>query len=129
MKHYTDLFTDMPAGLDRAILRVLSFYRGRANAIGRTDLMDAVHRSGFSTAHERQVREIIKQLRRAGHVIGSMPGEDGGYFMCDSIGEYREFKQKEYLAKILDMQETVFAMDKAARAQFGDGTHQEGLGI
>lgn len=129
MKNYTDLFTDMPAGLDRAIARVLSFHKGKANAIGRKDLVNAVHQSGFSTAHERQVREIIKQLRRGGHVICSMPGEDGGYYLCESLGEYREFKQKEFISKICDMEETIFAMDKAARQQFGDGAHQEGLGI
>ena len=101
--------------LDRAILRALSYHQGRANAISRRELVAAVRIYGAS---ERQIREQIKQLRRAGHLIGSAPGADGGYYMITSLDEYNDFMHTEYMAKIKDMRETVNAMNYAAREQF-----------
>jgi len=101
--------------LNRAILRTLSFHRGRSNPISRTNLVKAVRMYGVS---ERQIREQIKQLRRLGHLIGSAPGVDGGYFMITSLEEYNDFMTSEYLAKINDMRETVNSMNNAAQDQF-----------
>ena len=67
------------------------------------------------------MREAIKQLRRQGHLICSMPGVDGGYYMAKSSAEYEEFRQVEFNAKITDMLETLRAMDAGARSQFGNG--------
>jgi predicted DNA-binding transcriptional regulator YafY len=69
-------------------------------------------------ASERQVREYIKQLRRAGHLIGSAPGADGGYYLITSIDEFNDFMRSEYLAKIKEMRETVNAMNHAAQEYF-----------
>ena len=100
--------------LDRAILRTLSFHRGRSNPISRTDLVKAVR---MYSASERQIREQIKQLRRAGYLIGSAPGSDGGYYFITSLDEFNDFMHTEYMAKIKDMRETVNAMNEAARQQ------------
>ena len=106
--------TDL-ALLSRAILRTLSFHTGRAHPISRTDLVRAV---SIYNASERQIREQIKQLRRAGHLIGSAPGVDGGYYLITSLDEFNDFMTSEYLAKIKDMGETVKAMNTAAQEQF-----------
>lgn len=117
---------EMPPGLDRAVLRVVELITVM-NPIPRGELVARVQLLGW-LASERQVRETIKQLRRRGYLICSTPGNDGGYYMANSLKEYEEFRKNEYAAKITDMAETMRAMDAAARERFGDG-YQTGLGI
>jgi len=108
-----------PQGLEQAVLRVLESRRGRQKAIGRNELTALVRRLG-QPASERQVREVIKHLRRQGYLICSAPGADGGYYWADTLEEYREFRNMEYAAKIADMSETLRKMDQAAEKIFGD---------
>jgi len=65
-------------------------------------------------------RQCIHDLRRNGHLICSMPGEDGGYYLAASLEEFREFCERELHPKAIDMLETESAMKEAARRQFGD---------
>ena len=109
---------NMAPGLDRAILRVLSDRIGRHKAIGRFDLVESCRRLGFPST-ERQMRDMVKQLRRKGHLICSVAGEDGGYYLAGSKAEYDEFRQIEFAGKINDMAETLKAMDQAANERFG----------
>lgn len=127
---YEAQIKNMPVGLDRAILRVLSYHRGREQAIGRSELVRQVAQLGCA-ATERQVREEIKQLRRGKNgqepcLICSAAGEDGGYYLANSRQEYEEFAQIEFVGKIADMSETLHAMEQAARRMFGDAV-QPGL--
>ena len=110
--------------LDRAILRTLSYHRGRSNPISRTDLVKAVR---MYSASERQIREQIKQLRRLGHLIGSAPGSGGGYYLITSLDEFNDFMHTEYMAKIKDMSQTANAMTKTAQSQFGPNVLQPRL--
>ncbi len=123
---YTVEIESMPHGLDRIVLRTVTRYTA-ARPISRGELVAAVAMMGFH-ASERQVRETIKTLRRHGHLICSMPGNDGGYYLARSRREYEDFRAAEYAAKISDMSETMRAMDAAAREKFGDGV-QIGLGL
>jgi DNA-binding transcriptional regulator PaaX len=109
----------LPHGLDRAILLVLSNRWGRNQAISRTNLVKAVAQMGFPV-NERAVRLQISQLRKQGALIGSAPGEDGGYYLVVTAQEFQEFVDTEYLAKIKDMQETLSAMRQSAREVFGE---------
>jgi hypothetical protein len=118
MSKFDDELKNMPAGLDRAILRVLSYHTGRDQAIGRNDLVHDVGRLGVQVT-ERQLREEIKQLRRQGHLICSAAGETGGYFFAVSRMEFDAFVDQEYLAKIRDMSETLKAMEASAVREFG----------
>ena len=120
MKRYDDILAAMPLGLDRAILRVLSMHIGRDQAIGREGLVLAAASLGFP-AHERQVREAVKELRRQGELICSAAGEDGGYYLASSREEFEEFAQSEFGAKIADMSQTLGAMRQAADRAFGQG--------
>lgn len=117
---YDTLISTMPAGLERAILRVLAKRVGRENAVGRKDLVKLIYSLGIES-HERQVREAIKDLRRDGHLICSAAGEDGGYYLAATLAEYHEFMEREFNAKISDMAETKRKLDAAAREQFGEG--------
>ncbi len=124
---FHQIIRSTPPGLDRAILAVLQFHNGKHQAIGRGDLVDELKPHGFKV-HERVVREMIKNLRRQGHLICSAAGEEGGYYMATNLLEYRDFKCHEFLPKIADMSETVSAMDKAAAAAFGNSVQLELLG-
>ena len=110
-----------PSDLDRSLLTLLSAHAGRANPISRLDLCAALSRYRLS---ERQIREQIRLLRRAGHLIGSAPGEDGGYYLITTLEEFNEFMQSEYLAKIKDMSETAHAMTRAANRVWGSAALQ-----
>lgn len=121
---YRDLISTLPFGLERAVLRVLSFHIGRSNPILRADLLASV--SAFNI-NERQLREQIRQLRRKGHLIGSAPGEVGGYYLISSSDEFQAFLQNEFLALISDMSETVTIMRKSADSLFGSGSMQPNL--
>jgi predicted transcriptional regulator len=113
------MIDDLPHGLDRAILLILSNRWGRNQAISRGNLVKAVSQMGFPS-NERAVRLQISQLRKKGALIGSAPGENGGYYLVLTAQEFQEFVDTEYLAKIKDMQETLSAMRQSARDVFGD---------
>jgi hypothetical protein len=118
----TDQF--YPIGLEDAILFILSYHHGRKRAIGRSGLVWVLKQQGHSVG-ERPMRECIKQLRRQGHLICSMPGEDGGYYLAETLAEFQKFDQEEFGAKIADMNETRQALLKAARQQFGEAVQME----
>ena len=121
---YDRLMAQMPVGLDRVVLRLLSFHEGHKSAIGREELVINVKLMGFDV-HERLVRHCIRGLRRDGHLICSAPGEDGGYYLAETLAEFEEFAQNEFLAKIGDMSETLAAMRASAREVFGDALQLE----
>jgi predicted DNA-binding transcriptional regulator YafY len=125
MINYKNQIEEMPVGLDRALLRILSFHPGREKSVGGRDLRSLAAVSGFRVP-ERTLREAIKQLRRKGHLICSAPGEEGGYYLAANLAEFQEFARMEYEAKIADMSETLNVMRKAAVQQFGEGV-QMGL--
>ncbi len=117
-------YSSYPAGLESAVLRVLADHQGRQKAIGRGHLVNILNIRGHS-AHERAVRECIKQLRRQGHLICAMPGVDGGYYLAETLEEFQEFDRAEFGAKIADMNETRQALLRVAREQFGEAVQME----
>jgi predicted DNA-binding transcriptional regulator YafY len=125
MINYQEEIKEMPVGLDRALLRILSFHPGREKAVGGSDLRSLAAVSGFRV-QERTLREALKQLRRQGHLICSAPGENGGYYLAANMAEFQEFARMEFEGKIADMSETLNVMRKAAVQQFGEGV-QMGL--
>jgi hypothetical protein len=127
-KYYDTLIASMPAGIERALIRVLSGHIGKDNAISKAQLITDLSKLGFHVA-ERQVRSEITELRKQGLLICSSSG-DGGYFFAETPEEYEEFVQVEYRAKIIDMSETVRAMDDGARQVFSvpaEAAKQPGL--
>jgi DNA-binding transcriptional regulator PaaX len=100
------------------INRIISAYSA-AKPISRTELVNKVKAYGYQT-NERSVRDAIKYLRRAGSLICSAPGNNGGYYMARNMDEFNEFDQVEFGAKIADMAETRAAMKRAAVREFGE---------
>jgi hypothetical protein len=112
-----------PPFLGESVLKIIS-YHDRSNPISRSDLVSQL--SIFSV-DERVVREHIKQLRRAGHLIGSVAGIGGGYYLIKTPHEFHEFLQGEYQAKIIDMRKTADSMREAADKKWGSATLQPPL--
>jgi hypothetical protein len=122
---YDDILAEIPFGFIQRVGTVLEFYVGKEKAISKPELMASLQRLGFgnglSTAtFERQVRLAIVALRKKGALICSSSGE-GGYYLARTRDEYDEFVEREYKGKIVDMQETVDAMNTEARARWGEG--------
>jgi DNA-binding transcriptional regulator PaaX len=121
MSAIDDLIRNLPAGLDRAVLRVLSFHVGRGQAISRQDLLADLHQLGFRV-HERAARAQISQLRKAGHLICSAGGVNGGYWLGDDRAEVEEFINTEITPRIADLAETRSALQAAVREKWGEAT-------
>ncbi len=117
---YDELIADMPAGLDRSVLRVLSWHVGLAQTISKLQMLADLAAMGF-VVEDRQLRRQIQMLRKEGHLICASSGA-GGYYLADSLDEYAAFADSEYRSKIVDMSTTLAAMDRAAQAKFGAAT-------
>lgn len=113
-------FMQFPPSLPDHLAGILSVYVGRKSAISRAQLVARLITRGFTDLHERQMRECIKYLRRNGHLICSVPGINGGYYMPETKEEFDEFDRIEFGAKISDMNETRQAMLKTAEKQFSE---------
>lgn len=122
--YFTQTLNAQSEMLNRAILTILAHHQGRDCPIPRSRLVSLLLLYRVS---ERQVRHQIKELRRQGWLIGSAPGEDGGYYLILDLDEFNHFMATEYLAKIKDMTETVAAMNRAALDRFGLDLNQPRL--
>jgi len=113
-----DYFVDMPAGLDRAILRLLMFHVGRDNAIGRETMLVQLANVGFRV-QDRIARAAINELRKTGQPICSAGGEGGGYWMAQNWEELTEYIERELHSRAMDMLEQEQALKKAAEQRWG----------
>ena len=123
MKVYEEIIKNMEPGLERAVLRVLSFHVGRKQAIKLPELTRQVSRLTGQKSGEtlkRQVRGCMAGLRKDGHLICAAHTADGGYFMAANLAEVNEFLESDLNARIRDMSETVRSMSKAAQERWGD---------
>jgi len=111
-------FEDIPAGLDRTLLHILEFHKGREQAIGRGALVGQCHQMGFRV-HERVMRQVINELRKKGTPICSTGGEDGGYWLASGWEELTEFLEREVHPRAMDLLETEKALKQAAEQRWG----------
>src|SRR4030042_4861458 len=113
-----EMIREMPAGLDRAILRVLSFHQGKGNAVSRGRLILELYRMGFKV-HERVMRASINELRKNGQLICSMGGEGGGYYLAENQEELVEYIDHEVHPRSMDLLEQEKALREAAEKRWG----------
>lgn len=123
-----EMISDLPPGLDRAVLRVLSFHTGQALAISRGDLVGEVARLGFRV-HERAIRLTINQLRKRGHLICSTGGSGGGYFLAANWDELQDYLDREVHSRAMDLLEQEKALRMAGEQRWGVYASQERLNI
>jgi hypothetical protein len=115
---FDEMISEMPPGLDRAILRILSFHQGREQAIGRGRLVGDLARMGFEV-HERVMRACINELRKKGQLICSTGGDGGGYYLPADWNELEEFIKRELHPRAMDLLEQETALKAAAEKQWG----------
>ena len=119
------MIDELPPGLERAILRVLSFHIGRAKAISRQDLIGELLNHGFDYRKEdRPVRLAINQMRKQGHPICSTGGIGGGYFLAVDWAELNEYLQAEIHARAMDLLEQEKAMRDGGSRLWGSQSQQ-----
>lgn len=112
---YEELISQMPHGLERALLRVLSYHIGKDKAISKPDLLADLARMGFRV-HERQARKAIEELRNNGHLIGASSG-DGGYYIIANEDEYNDYVAEE-TSRATKILERLRAQDAQAKKVF-----------
>lgn len=114
------IVASLPMGADRCILRVLSFHVGRSRAVVKGELLQRVRDHGFDLG-EREIRAAINQLRKDGHLICSVGGTGGGYYMAGTALELEEFLERELHSRAMDLLEQEKALRGAARKVWGEG--------
>lgn len=119
----SEVVDQMPPGLERAMLRVLSARRGREMAISREDLVAALRSLGFRV-HERQARACINQLRKDGQMICSTGGADSGYWLASSWEELEEYLEREVHSRAMDLLEQEQALRKSGELAWGPAGKQ-----
>jgi hypothetical protein len=125
VNHYLDeMIREMPAGLERAIRRILEFHIGRKNAISRTQLIIDLAVMGFDYVDkdDRQVRICINAIRKSGTPgswICSTGGIGGGYWMAETNEELEEFIDHEEESRLGDFAKQMKQMRMAAEKHWG----------
>jgi len=115
--------------LDRSVLFILQFRKGRQNAIRRWDLVEQVFGADAvaeptrnnNNVYDRQVRESIERWRSQGQHICNVG--DGGYFMASTRPEYEDFK-KYYLGAAYRKLQITSMMDATADQRWGHSPRQ-----
>jgi len=110
---------ELPPGLEKAVLSILSRCAGQKRAVGRGRLVELARLApGLGQASDRQVRKAIENLREQGVLICNLlDGE--GYFMADTLEEYQAFRA-QYGSYAFTMLEKIKAMDRAADERWGE---------
>jgi hypothetical protein len=119
-----EMIDHLPAGLERAVRRILEFHVGRKNAISRTQLIYDLANMGFDyiDKDDRPVRGCINLIRKSGtdgSWICSTGGVGGGYWMAESNEELEEFIDHEEESRLGDFAKQMKAMRIAATKRWG----------
>lgn len=120
-----ELTANMPAGLDRAVLRILGFHQGRDKAIKKQDFLKRLAMVGFQLRDDRILRKQIDELQRQGHLIcSSSSSKDGGYYLAQSWEEVAEFDEFELTPRLASISEKRSIMRKKAEELWGPPSPQ-----
>lgn len=109
---------ELPAGIERAVLRVLDFHVGREAAISRSGLVMALGQVGFPVS-EREARQVVNELRKAGEPICSTGGEGGGYWRAADWQELNAYIEHELHSRAVDLLEQESALRREAERVWG----------
>lgn len=118
---YDEIRAEMPAGLKKRVLHILSGHKGGENRITRIDLVQRAFNifdnNKVTETQDRQVRDAIAELRRERHMICSDSGE-GGYFIA---GNYEEVLRiaAEMDSRAMDLLEKSRILKREAMEYYG----------
>ena len=128
MTHLEDVLTNLPPGLDSALLSILRFHIGRENAIPRSYLLEEIRRTGWAIGFsDRAMRAQINLLRKDGHLICSAGGRGGGYYLARNWSELEDYIGQELRPRAMDLLEQEKALKVGAKREWGENSTQMGL--
>ena len=105
------------ANIQDAVLAILQSHVGAPHAIKAADIAARLGLAGRYP--DRPVREAIKNLRRAGHLVISSVTQPYGYFLAATEQEWHAFRDANLRPRALDILETASAMNRAAQDKWG----------
>lgn len=109
---------ELPPGLERALLRILSFRVGKSQAIKKRELLNELRLHGYRI-HERLVRDLMSDLRDRGEMICSASGAGGGYYLPGDWDELEEYFGTELHPRAMALLNQEKAMRKTAENRWG----------
>lgn len=139
-RSYQDIIDEMPAGLERALGRILSQRVGKDSALERGELLALVREQpGCKLTQDRQMRKMIQTLREKGiricHCEWREKDEENGrgrtmygYYLAANEVEYFEFRQW-YLSYANTIWCTVRSMDAKREVLTPEGTVEPPAGM
>lgn len=120
------MMESLPEGLDKQILKILSFRVGREKAISRAEMVRLLARHGYKV-DEREMRAAINLLRKNEVLICSTGGKNGGYWIGESYEDVIDFCEKEITPRINDLAKTRSSLLDAARKKWKVSAEQPKL--
>ena len=119
-----EMIDQLPAGLERAIRRILDFHIGRKNTISRSQLISDLALMGFNyiDKDDRPVMVCINKIRKSetpDSWICSTGGVGGGYWLAETNAELEKFIDHEEESRLGDFAEQMKAMRRAAEKHWG----------
>lgn len=87
---------------EQDVWKIISEHVGEDNAISQNDIARlCAHYSYGGSISEREVRRVIRDLRKKGYPILSSPHyPHGGYFMPNNYGEVRRWQERMHIKAI-----------------------------
>ena len=126
MTHLDDILANLPSGLDRTLLSILRYHKGRENAIPRVDLLEKLKMMGWNEG-DRRVRIQINSLKKQGHRICGASGIGGGYYLARNWTELMDYINTELHPRAMDLLEQEKALKTGAKREWGPNSTQMGL--
>ena len=109
--------------LDRIVLHILLRHPGKANRIGRWELVEQVYGGPVlpeyqtdDNVYDREIRYAVGRLRAEGHLICDL-GDGMGRWMAATRDEFWEF-YSYYVKPIKSRADVARALKKAAQAKW-----------
>ena len=102
-----------------AVLYILNFHHGHAQAISRDEFLHQLLAHGQGAVDERDLRSVIHDLRTEGNLIISSGGIKGGYWMAAGWEEVEEYLDHEVHARAMDLLEQERIIRHSAALEFG----------
>lgn len=122
---YRRLMQSIPDATQQRVVMILVEHVGKEQAITREKLLEELNQISPREVQDRQLQQVIRDLRTAGYLICSNAGGGAkGYFLPVDMVEYLEFDEHEFESKLRTMTITRNTMMQNAREQLGSAVQK-----
>lgn len=118
-KQFVEIEQELPPGMKRDVLKVISQCKGRGNRISKSEIAALLHydyKDATNNTVNRQMRLVINELRKEGYLILSDSG-GAGYWMASEYQEVHDVVS-ELESRAKDMLEQSRILRNAAERMF-----------